>query len=382
MTKPFRLSLLPLTALAVTFAAPARADVKDGVDAWSRGDYAAAIAEWRGPAAAGDPDAQFNLAQAYRLGRGVNADLPQAETLYSAAAAQGHLRAADTYGLVLFQSGRRELALPYVQAASRRGDPRAQYLLGVAHFNGELVARDWVRAYALLTLANGEGLPQATPALAEMDQYIPIEQRREGAALAERLRAETRAARTRELAAADLVRQGTGIAAYDAPSASPAVPRPIENASTAPSIASAEAAIAEAQRVTGTESPATAGADFARPAAPGVSATAPNPTPNTTPAASRSPTPTAVTASEQGTAAVAAPGGDWKVQLGAFSVRANAERLRDRWSGNAALSGASWSLEPAGRVTKVLATGFASRTNAEAACATLKRAGQDCLVVR
>jgi len=43
--------------------------------------------------------------------------------------------------LMLFQDGRREEALPYVQAASTRGDPRAQYLLGVAHFNGDLVDR-------------------------------------------------------------------------------------------------------------------------------------------------------------------------------------------------------------------------------------------------
>ena len=57
-----------LTALA---AAPALADVKTGVDAWSRGDYAVAVREWEGPAAAGDPDAMFNLGQAYRLGRGV-----------------------------------------------------------------------------------------------------------------------------------------------------------------------------------------------------------------------------------------------------------------------------------------------------------------------
>ena len=39
-------------------AMPATADVKTGVDAWARGDYAAAIAEWRSPAAAGDDQPQ------------------------------------------------------------------------------------------------------------------------------------------------------------------------------------------------------------------------------------------------------------------------------------------------------------------------------------
>src|SRR3546814_7495628 len=47
---------LPLT--------PALADVKAGVDAWSAGNYEAAVNEWKPLAAAGDPDATFNLPQA------------------------------------------------------------------------------------------------------------------------------------------------------------------------------------------------------------------------------------------------------------------------------------------------------------------------------
>ena len=157
-------------AMLLAVAAPALADVKTGVDAWSRGDYAAAVREWEGPASAGDSDAMFNLGQAYRLGRGVPADLARAERLYAQAAASGHLQAADTYGLMLFQDGRREAALPYVEDAARRGDARSQYLLGVAHFNGDLVEKDWIRAYALLILANDAALPQAGPAITEMDQ--------------------------------------------------------------------------------------------------------------------------------------------------------------------------------------------------------------------
>ena len=64
-----------LLAVALAAASPVLADVKAGVDAWARGDYEAAIREWRGLASTGDPDAQFNMAQAYRLGRGVEQDL-------------------------------------------------------------------------------------------------------------------------------------------------------------------------------------------------------------------------------------------------------------------------------------------------------------------
>ena len=83
--------LLGAAALLAAFAAvPALADVKAGVDAWSRGDYAAAVREWEAPAAAGDPDAMFNLGQAYRLGRGVVMNPGRAEQLYARAAAAGH----------------------------------------------------------------------------------------------------------------------------------------------------------------------------------------------------------------------------------------------------------------------------------------------------
>ena len=198
-----RIALVGTVALALG-AQPALADVKAGVDAWSRGDYAVAVREWQGLAEAGDADALFNLAQAYRLGRGVPVDEARAETYYARAAAKGHLQAADTYGLMLFQSGRRELALPYVEDAARRGDPRSQYLLGIAYFNGDLVSKDWVKGYALLTLANSAGLPQAAPALAQMDASVPLEQRQQAAGLAEQMRAQANAARGRELAAAEL----------------------------------------------------------------------------------------------------------------------------------------------------------------------------------
>jgi len=170
------LALSCAAALAAS-AAPARAGVKDGVDAWSRGDYSRAVAEWQKPAAAGDADAEFNLAQAYKLGKGVSADLKRAEALYRQAADQGHLQAADMLGLVLFQSGRWAEALAWLTASAERGEPRAQYVLGVAHFNGDLVAKDVVRAYALMTRAAASRLEPAKTTLASMDATLPLADR-------------------------------------------------------------------------------------------------------------------------------------------------------------------------------------------------------------
>src|SRR3546814_7109319 len=66
--------LLLAAALAVGVAGSAHADTEDGVRKWRVGDFAGAVAAWRGPATAGNSDAQFNLGQAYKLGRGVQAD--------------------------------------------------------------------------------------------------------------------------------------------------------------------------------------------------------------------------------------------------------------------------------------------------------------------
>jgi len=382
---------------------PAFADVKDGVDAWGRGDWDAAIAEWRVPAQQGDADAMFNLAQAYRLGRGVPQDQATAESYYLRAAQAGHLRAADTYGLLLFQDGRREAALPYVQGAAERGDPRAQYLLGIAHFNGDITEKDWVRAYALVTLANGQGLPQAAPALAEMDKHIPLEQRQQAASLAVQLQQQADATRAREMANSDLSidsAQGSAATASapasqpftpapapvpsaQAQTATPRVPQPV---ATVPVVASstgvpqsvptASAAVREATQATGTESPGQAGADFARPAASQAVASAPVRTaqPAPTPVAAR-PVPAPVVQS-------APASGEWQLQLGAFSVRANAERLMASIETRPDLAGRTASLVQSGRLTRVLVGGYASRGAAEAACAGLERSGQACIVTR
>ncbi len=184
---------------AASMAGPASADVKAGVDAWQQGDYAKSITEWRPMAAAGDADAQFNLGQAYKLGRGVPMDMPIAIEWFRKAAAQGHQRASDNMGLLMFQQGKREEAMPFIRKSAQQGEPRAQYILGTAMFNGDLVPKDWVMAYAYMTRAASAGLEQATTSLTAMDKYISTEQRQKGLALAADM---DRAPKATELASA------------------------------------------------------------------------------------------------------------------------------------------------------------------------------------
>ena len=338
----------------------AHADVKAGVDAWSVGDCNAAVKEWTPLAERGDPDAQFNLAQAYRLGRGVRTDLAKAEVLFRKAAAQGHIQAADNYGLLLFQEGERQKAMPYVQAAASRGDPRAQYILGVAYFNGDLVAKDWVRGYALVSLAGQAGLPQAAHALAQMDQHIPLADRQKSVALSSQIAAEAQAARTRESAAAELGSAQPGITSNSA------------------KIVSDEYAVAEAPRPAGDRGPANAGADYARPT-PAASRPAPIASAKTTPTNMAPAKPAPVPAKSP---AVVATSGPWSVQLGAFGVAGNAEALWSKVKGRPELAGHGKVLTPAGKLTKLKVTGFATREATEAACARLSAGGFTCIPVR
>ena len=78
----------------------------------------------------------------------------------------------------------------------------------------------------------------------------------------------------------------------------------------------------------------------------------------------------------------AARNGRWKVQLGAFGVRSNADRLWSKLRGYSALSGTTKVLVPAGKITRLQAKGFNSRAEAQAACNSLKAQGQACMVAK
>lgn len=349
---------LAAAGAGLTVALPAIADVKAGVEAWERGDYVAAVAAWRAEAVKGDADAQFNLAQAYKLGRGVNADLGMAENLYRRAAEQGHVQAEDNYGILLFTNGKQKEAMPWLEKSAARGEPRAQYLVGTAAFNGDFIARDPVRGYALMSRANEAGLDQAAAALARMEPLLTPDQKSKGTAMAQELARKERNAR---LALADplarpVAKASPTVVPTKLPPSDPGVsftPPPMAGEVVKP----APVAAPPIKVVTVKPAPVTVAAQpKAKPKAKPAPATSSPPQPAKT-------------------------GGKWRVQLGAFSSRGNAETLWSKLSKSGAVAGLTPDYQSAGRLTRVRTGSYATRGEAETACKAFKARGQGCFPV-
>ena len=161
-------------------------------------------------------------------------------------------------------------AMPWIERAAERGDPRAQYVLGTALFNGDVVARDLPRAYALMSRAAAQNLPPAVTQLAEMDRLLSPQDRARGVELARDMRHRAAAGADRRRPPSPAARPGRATRRAEAADAVRARRR---SAAAATATAAARRRARAARR-----------------------------------------------------AAVAAAGGRWRVQLGAFSNEANARR--------------------------------------------------------
>jgi len=171
--------------LGVAASSVSAQSVRAGIEAWQQGDYSQAVATWRPLAENGDPDAAFNLGQAYRLGRGVPTNIAAATTWLGRAASKGHIDAETTLGLLLFQNGNQPAGLRWLQAAADKGEPRALLVYGTALVNGDGgVTRDPVLGYAYVSRAAAQVLAPAKETLAQLDQLLPIEARKKGVAVA------------------------------------------------------------------------------------------------------------------------------------------------------------------------------------------------------
>ena len=297
-----------------------------GIEAWQRGDYPGAVAIWRPLAEKGDTDSQFDLGQAYRLGKGVPMNLSAAMVWYQRAAAKGHLDAEAELGLLLFTNGDHADGLKWLKLAAEQGEARSLLVYGTALVNGDGVPRNPVLGYAYVSRAAAQGLDAAKQTLADLDKMLPLAARQ----------------------------KGVEMASAKAKTAPPPGSKPAPPAASAKPVQTAAAKPKPVQLAVAKPKPA--------PPTPPQSAVA---KPKTVPAPA-APAPAALSAT-----------GGWRIQLGAFSQKGSAETLYRKLSGS--LAGRQAYYIPVGAITRLQVGPYPTRAAAQAACGALH--GQACFPV-
>jgi uncharacterized protein len=329
-----RYKCLVAAMIAAAAAAPLSAQsVTAGIEAWQKSDYAGAVAIWRPLANRGDAAAQFNLGQAYRLGRGVQQDLVAAQDWFDRAARKGNVDAQAMLGMMLFQSGNQTGGLRWLRMAAEQREPHAMLIYGTALFNGDGVPRDPLLGYLFVTRAAETGLEQARLTLQRLDEIVPPEDREKALQLSLPTPATT----------------------------APPATKPEKQAAQKPvKVASASMPAAKPAKVAKAE-----------PKPPATPAKPPK-------AAAAAATPSKAAAPVKTVSKPPSASGAWRIQLGAFSKRSSAESLFGKLS--AKLSGRHAFYIPVGTMTRLQVGPFESQVAAQVACSALKP--QPCFTVK
>jgi len=170
-------------ALALAMASPLTVQAQDsaalakGTAAYEGGDYQAAADIWAPLAEDGEPEAQRNLAQLYRLGLGVDKNDERAFELYTAAAEQNSVDAQVNVAFLLLtgegvEKDSKQAALWFAKAADQ-GDALAQFNLGLMYEKGVGVRQDRKLARELYRLSANQGQKRALARLDAIEGDLP-----------------------------------------------------------------------------------------------------------------------------------------------------------------------------------------------------------------
>ena len=162
MTNTFRTILLAVMLLLGGSQTGYAQDLDKGWEAYFRGDYAAALKEWRPLAEQGDASAQTSLGNMYSNGQGVIKDYKEAVRLYRLAAEQGNAGAQTNLGY-MYSEGLGVIkdhkeAVRWYRLAAEQGIARAQSLLGLMYADGRGVILDNVTAHMWYNIAASNGV--------------------------------------------------------------------------------------------------------------------------------------------------------------------------------------------------------------------------------
>ena len=173
--------IIAIVLLLVAVQSAGAVDFWAGSTHYLRGDYTAALREWRPLAETGDARAQYYLGIMYTNGEGVPEDDRQAAFWFQKSARQGNAQSQYHLG-ILYANGTGvpeddPQAVSWFRKSAEQGNTRAQFNLGVMYEFGEGVSEDdrqavsWYRQAAEqgharaqfglgLMYANGAGISQ------------------------------------------------------------------------------------------------------------------------------------------------------------------------------------------------------------------------------
>jgi uncharacterized protein len=158
--------LTVILTFLMTLSSPVVAqDFQKGSDAYSAGDYATALKEWKPLAEAGDASAQHNLGLMYDMGYGVPQDYKEAVKWYRLAAEQGDAMAQTNLG-VMYRNGYGvpqdyKEALKWYRLAAEYGRAVAQNNIGTMYEYGYGVLQDNTMAHMWYNIASANGHDKA-----------------------------------------------------------------------------------------------------------------------------------------------------------------------------------------------------------------------------
>ncbi len=147
-------------------------DVKQAIELYRKGDYAAALRQIQPMAEAGDIDAQFQLGVMYGNGHGVEKD-PVKATQWFDKAINGLDPGAPFNIGVMYHEGEGlpkdyGMAAQWFRKSAERGDGEAQFNLGLMYDQGRGVPKDLAEAAKWYLKAADLGVPRAQSNLAVM----------------------------------------------------------------------------------------------------------------------------------------------------------------------------------------------------------------------
>lgn len=165
--------LIAVIALCLSALTAFAGPLEDGVAAYKRGDFDAALRAWRPLAERGVVDAEFNLGSMYYVGLNVPRDYAEALRWYRRAADRGNDAKAQINIGYMYAEGDgasqdRNEALRWYRRAADQGVAQGQFKVGQAYEFGEGVAQDYDEARKWYRLAADQGYRGAMMSLGSL----------------------------------------------------------------------------------------------------------------------------------------------------------------------------------------------------------------------